>query len=447
MKSVFASARPKQGYPFCLNIVGPMFLDNPDGDVGIEVEVEGQNLPRSISPLPEMSWETKEDGSLRNGLEYITSGPIPYSVVPKAVTHLYTSMADSKLVLSTRCSTHVHVNLKDMNFGEICSFVILWGCFERVLTEWCNPTRVNNHFCVALVDSKRLIRDWTSFFLEGLVNFQNDRRYASLNPMSMDRFGSLEIRTMEGCATPERLIKWVDIVMALKNFSVSRYSNPQDLVSDFSAIGPFGLLDQMLIHLPECRSEVFGLAEEKNVDINASAYQCLRLLQPIVYHFPWEKAQPMLRRVSHRNLPNPFKLSRRDRPGRLPTQNRRNLPFNGDESTEESSEDDLEKETPSSSLNISPLRSVRNLNSDTLTWMSQADAERLSESIVRWRNRVDTQRTLNNESQPTATTDTSATVVPVQRGVDRLEMSVNQDLNRSVLEELERRNRNREGMF
>lgn len=382
-KSIFSVEKTPPRYYFNLDIIGPMFQSNPDGDVGIELEIEGSRLPRSVSGIPGCEWEVKEDGSLRNGLEYVTSGPIDHSIVPAGVTHLYDALSSSKLNLSTRCSTHVHINLKGMNFGQICSFVILWSCFERVLTEWCGPTRVNNHFCVSLVDSKRMVSDWTAFFTEGLVNFQNDRRYASLNPMSMDRFGSLEIRTMEGCSSPVRVVKWVNILMAIKNFAMTRYSNPEILVSDFSAVGPRGLLDQILVNLPEESAEVFGLAETLGLDINAHAYETLRLLQPIVYIFPWTKAQDLfIRDTKTGEIKNPFKVASRWE-GRLPVKRRYPLPFDKDAPVEPPQEQEfehvvIEEEIPRfvSDNQIRSIRTLTNTPPESPLWFDQMRAAR-----------------------------------------------------------------------
>lgn len=444
-KSIFSVEKTPPRYYFNLDIIGPMFQNNPDGDVGIELEIEGSRLPRSVSGIPGCEWEVKEDGSLRNGLEYVTSGPIDHSIVPAGVTHLYDTLSSSKLNLSTRCSTHVHINLKSMNFGQICSFVILWSCFERVLTEWCGPTRVNNHFCVSLVDSKRMVADWTAFFTEGLVPFQTDRRYASLNPMSMDRFGSLEIRTMEGCSSPVRVIKWVNILMAIKNFAMTRYSNPEILVSDFSAVGPRGLLDQILVNLPEESAEVFGLAETLGLDINAHAYETLRLLQPIVYIFPWTKAQDLfIRDTKTGEIKNPFKVASR-REGRLPVKRRYPLPFDKDAPVEPPQEQEfkdvvIEEEIPRFVRTTSRLSDLVNPGAGSPPlWLNQMRAAREAGIAAQVREAFSqpinvprgwTSGTISsnsipiNEPFPTLTQPQSALVESVEREMERVREEV-----------------------
>ena len=50
------------------------------GDVGIEIEVEG-----NIKHIENDFWSTKGDGSLRNGAEYVLNYPVPMEKLPEAL--------------------------------------------------------------------------------------------------------------------------------------------------------------------------------------------------------------------------------------------------------------------------------------------------------------------------------------------------------------------------
>ena len=79
-----------------------------NGDFGIEIEVEGQDLPNHRTKF----WDTVEDGSLRNGLEYVINGAISHKDVVPALEELQKAFDDeeSELSFSFRTSVHVHMN-------------------------------------------------------------------------------------------------------------------------------------------------------------------------------------------------------------------------------------------------------------------------------------------------------------------------------------------------
>src|SRR5690606_4744320 len=93
-----------------------------DGEIGIEIEVEGNKFPKhavegydGVDPhfIPDM-WQYHRDGSLRgeDNAEYVLKNPIKFSEVPDAVNKLWEMFDKYGTVLETsnRTSVHVHLN-------------------------------------------------------------------------------------------------------------------------------------------------------------------------------------------------------------------------------------------------------------------------------------------------------------------------------------------------
>ena len=134
-----------------------------EGDVGIEIELEGVNLPATINlNVNGVTWVSHADGSLRGGIEYVTSQPCAVADVEPLVSGLFAAITAAGGVIrnSTRCSTHVHLNARGMKLNQLCAFVALYGCFETTLTNWCEPVRRGNLFALRLEDSDYAVDEW-----------------------------------------------------------------------------------------------------------------------------------------------------------------------------------------------------------------------------------------------------------------------------------------------
>ena len=89
-------------------------------EIGIEVEVEGNNLIQELS-----YWHVKGDGSLRGeGIEYVTKNPIKEELVKHRLNYLYNLLNDrSNLELSDRCGVHIHVNCQHLEMDKVFKLI------------------------------------------------------------------------------------------------------------------------------------------------------------------------------------------------------------------------------------------------------------------------------------------------------------------------------------
>jgi hypothetical protein len=179
------------------------------GEIGIEIEVEGTNVPKEV-PKP---WLYKEDHSLRgeeNG-EYVLDDPVMFSEVPKTLDKLWTTFGKAKTKFddSNRTSVHIHLNCQKFHFNRLTSFMALYFALEEVLTEWCGEHRVGNLFCLRSRDAEAIITHIKRFICsDGLYELPNDLHYAGLNANALHKYGSLEIRTLQGCSDPNVIQTW-----------------------------------------------------------------------------------------------------------------------------------------------------------------------------------------------------------------------------------------------
>lgn len=285
-----------------------------NGVVGLELELEGVGLPENYRgrSVGGASWVYHNDGSLRavggrapGGAEYVLSQPCEVAEVPELCDNLFAYIAEQGGTIqnSTRCSTHVHLNMKGAKLNQICSFVGLWGTFEDVLANWCGRHRSGNHFALRLRDSEVAVAAWEKAFKTGSFAFSREQRYLALNPACLNTFGSLEVRTMRGVEGSAEVVTWVEALAKLRELSRSEeYENPTVIANNLSAMGARGFFESVFGDL-----RIFQDLEQKTVDLGESVDELVRdgfrRVQPILYTLPWGDVIPETKKPF---VPDPF---------------------------------------------------------------------------------------------------------------------------------------------
>lgn len=252
-------------------------LKSTDGEVGIEVELEGKFAPFPVAPS---GWKSEVDNSLKGDytIEYVTNGPIKKKKVHEAMDKLRTRIknADVKVVPSIRTGVHVHINCQQNTFKEVYGFALTYFVMERALTKFCGPQRVGNQFCLRISDAEYLL----DTFYEALTNDMPTKlktmniRYSSLNFLSLAKFGSIEFRAFQSKDNLEHLEEWVDILWNIREYGSKVQSYP-DIAADISAKGPetwmsdiIGIDNFALVYYPE---------------ISVDIMKDLRTIQPLLW--------------------------------------------------------------------------------------------------------------------------------------------------------------------
>ena len=273
------------------------------GDVGLEIEVEGGGLPFTIGSVNGISWVPKEDGSLRGGREYVFSSPAKIEDVPELVAKLYESFTanGTRLILSNRCSTHVHLNVSGWKWDKIVTLYLLWCAFESSLINWCGVNRSKNHFALSCLDQSRNTDALLGFLSTGKLAFGEGAKYTAFNFSRLADLGSLEVRCGNAYTTAKPIIDWTLLLNGFKSYAYEVIKTPDRVPSLLSETGPAGLFNEIcdLAKVGDIRDEVFAV----NPDFEYQARDGIREVQKLAYHFPWTEWEEAFNAVY---VPNPF---------------------------------------------------------------------------------------------------------------------------------------------
>lgn len=293
------------------DISKPYFQKIREGDIGLELEMEASNsfpwaeLGDTPCPVTNAKWQAKEDHSLRNGVEYVLSKPCDISSVRLLLEGLYKDISDfkTKLRLSNRCSTHVHLNFTGQKLDKITNFIVLWGLFEKVLIDWWGEKRKTNHFCLSIEDSPATVEEWEKFLRGRGWNVYDGMKYSALNLLRMRDLGSIEIRCGDATEDIERLVAWAELLWSMREFSVKSVNDPSFLPSIVSDESPAGLFVSLLHPLTGNKEKYFGELFEDEDAFNRKCYSGLRDVLHLCHGIPWGDWRETLDKVY---IPNPF---------------------------------------------------------------------------------------------------------------------------------------------
>jgi hypothetical protein len=277
------------------------------GDVGLELEIEGDDLPgpdhvragdipvdTGFPLLTEQTarhWVATKDGSLRgDNFEYITSGPIKVAEVEPMLVGLWEQFekAGSKLQLSNRCSTHVHLNFSMFSPKPITSMIALWSMVEEVATNWCGDQRVSNPFCLRVKDSLATVEQWTEHLEGRAPEWGQGLKYNSMNLKPLWDRGSIEFRCLRGAENPDMVIQWVKFLWALRTEAHTTYGNPMKLASDVSAMSAYGVIDRIIRDHDLLGLWTEMLAIPDNEDVPDKVRKGFLLVQPLLFGTNWD---------------------------------------------------------------------------------------------------------------------------------------------------------------
>lgn len=271
-----------------------MRLNNrKDGDVGIEVEVEGTNIPI----ISNDTWNTTHDGSLRSGLEgveYVLRSPKSLVDAKKALDMISKAYKrnNAQILDSIYAGVHIHVNVQKLTVRQLYTYMTAYYILEEVLVSFCGPTREGNHFCLRGKDAEfgplEVSRAAREKRLQILSN--EDLRYGSMNPCSLFRYGSLEFRAMRSTTDFDAILKWAELLVNLRDRSIT-FNSPLDIVEFMSGDGATNFARQMLGENYRLFSSI--------PDFEDKIYNGARMAQQIAYAADWSEKRDV--------VVNPFK--------------------------------------------------------------------------------------------------------------------------------------------
>jgi hypothetical protein len=259
------------------------FVARPGHLFGLELELEGKGLTTQLA-IP--GWAGHEDGSLRgeSSVEWVSSKPVSYDTTLKKIDQLFKGLEKSgaKIKNSYRTSTHVHLNYSDKYVYQVITTFVVYTILEDIIAHWCGTERSGNLFCLGARDAENTVNVMNDsvFRHNNFAHFNNELRYAGLNLCSLNKFGTIEFRTMRGVDNPKEAKEWVEIVNEFYSFCINNTKSPAEILEMVSHEGARGFVEK--IFSKDVADQLVGKMSEN--EIYSSLYEGLRLIQMFCYN-------------------------------------------------------------------------------------------------------------------------------------------------------------------
>lgn len=250
------------------------------GDVGVEIEVEGENIP-----MAERYWRNEKDGSLRGeSREFVLSKPSTMKEVKMALRYLHLMYKKHNTVVhdSIRAGVHVHINAQKLTIIELYNFMTVYLVLEELLTEFCGEHRKGNLFCLRAGDAEYLLSALKRAARTGIFRelVSDELRYSAMNVKALGTYGSLEFRAMRGTRDLDLVEKWAEILLNLREVAKG-FADPTEVMQYYSS----GKIKEFVVRCLGDNAELF-LAMP---GYEAKVKEGMRRAQDIAYCVDWGK--------------------------------------------------------------------------------------------------------------------------------------------------------------
>lgn len=199
-----------KSYPIYQGMCGTIPVRTKNMFFGVEVELEG--VPEWTRPP---TWKAMEDHSLKiNGQEF-ASIPLKLQYLEMELSRLFNGVG--KPLITSRCSIHVHMNVRDLTWEEVFKLILIYLFFEKSLFKY-SGDRFSNNFCVPLFECPSVVSQ---------LNPKNTGvewyKYLALNILPIwgkhgesNCLGTIEFRHMAGTTDVRKIVDWCNLLAGIK---------------------------------------------------------------------------------------------------------------------------------------------------------------------------------------------------------------------------------------
>jgi len=256
-----------------------------DKHYGVEIEVEGECLPNP-NDHSIYGWRIEEDSSLKTSeaWEYVTTGPDTLVGIRTRLDRLGEcfDQLDSTIHDSVRAGVHVHMNVQSWNMKQVMTFAMCYYIVEDILLKYCGSNREGNLFTLRTKDAEFIL-----FKLLEMLKGRNLKvletdiiRYASLNYLSLFKYGTIEFRGMRSTGNLDDIYKWVEIIDELRHTSQALFQSPVDVVNAMSGDGEENFIRKLF-------PNNYAIILAGNNSFEISVRQACRRVQMIAFGVDW----------------------------------------------------------------------------------------------------------------------------------------------------------------
>ncbi len=196
--------------------------------VGIELEMEG--FERSPSRMT--GWRIEQDRSLRNnGFEFKSTGPMRGVKLYNAIERLTKYLESVEHTSSERCSTHIHLDVRDMTPVQLNNLLILSAMLEHVMFKLFGNTRTANTFCMSIDTGTTNFDNFVKMVAAPELEHFNITfsKYAAIGLYRLRDLGTVEYRMFSAIESKEDYLRLINLLYAMKDFAME-VSGPQGVV-------------------------------------------------------------------------------------------------------------------------------------------------------------------------------------------------------------------------
>lgn len=207
---------------------------------GIEIELE--NI--TDTNLNTNYWRSITDGSLRNrGREFVFNGAHGGTDLFLACVELDTFLGRQSPDGNWRCSTHVHVDVRELTATQLKNIIITNLVYEKLLFRLSGFQRYSNNFCSAFGFAQQqlqlLATNWNRDGAEFMNNVAGGwDKYSALNLRPLASFGSIEFRSSAAEWRKGKLIRLANRFLAIRDFGAGWTGSHEELIQHLASINP-----------------------------------------------------------------------------------------------------------------------------------------------------------------------------------------------------------------
>ena len=177
--------------------------NRPNRVLMVGIEVEAENTQDIAVPF----WKETQDGSLKiRGKEYTI--PVEEDVAADYLSLLFS--IQNKIKMSSRCSIHIHVDIRTFTLSELATLILLYIIFEKSLYNF-SGKRWDSNYCVPI--RTQLLGNILKY------NFRHFReyfpKYGGIHLFAGDTLATIEFRQMKGTTDVDVISNWIKIVTSL----------------------------------------------------------------------------------------------------------------------------------------------------------------------------------------------------------------------------------------
>lgn len=261
---------------------------------GVEIELENtRGLYQKY--FKSGFWTVYEDGSLRNyGTELIMGVAYDHKKYhPLLGQDIITALDDLDSGLKAwtsetgripeatyRTGLHIHLDVRDLVIEELRRLVLLFIIFERSLFAYSSDGRESSSFCRPVFSTDQIKEDLIEFFTtsreeSSITCLSGFDKYHACNLLSITHRGSIEFRMHRGTYNSDEILRWINILIALKIAA----QNKDLIIGEIpERISAYGMMDFHLIVFKSMAESLMPFATTENILAGVrTAQEILRL--------------------------------------------------------------------------------------------------------------------------------------------------------------------------